>query len=179
MINVAPGTYAIDPSHSEVAFTVRHAGIAKVRGAFSEFEGTIVVSEDQAASTTDVTVQLGSVDTRSEQRDEHLRSADFFNVEENPTMTFSTTSVAIEDEEEFTLTGELTLNGVTKPVEIEAEYTGAATDPYGQERIGFSGTTTLSRKDFGLTWNAALETGGVLVSDKVTVLLEVSAIKQA
>lgn len=178
MINIAPGTYTIDPSHSEVGFSVRHAGIAKVRGSFSEFEGTIEVSENKTDSKADVTVQLASVDTRSEQRDAHLRSADFFDVENRPTMTFATTGVRIEDEEEFVLTGELSLNGVTKPIEIEAEFAGAATDPYGQQRVGFSGTTVLNRKDFDLTWNAALETGGVLVSDKVTIVLEVSAIKQ-
>nr|NLD40374.1 YceI family protein [Actinomycetales bacterium] len=178
MINIAPGTYAIDPSHSEVGFSVRHAGIAKVRGTFSDFEGTVEVAESGAASTADVTVQLASVDTRSPQRDEHLRSADFFDVENSPTMIFTTTAVEVEDEEEFVLKGHLTLNGVTKPVEIEAEYTGAATDPFGQQRVGFSGKTVLNRKDFGLTWNAALETGGVLVSDKVSIILEVSAIKQ-
>ncbi|HHW82860.1 MAG TPA: YceI family protein [Actinomycetales bacterium] len=177
-MNVTAGTYAIDPSHTEVAFTVRHAGIARVRGTFSEFEGNIEVAENFADSKADVTVQLASVDTRSEDRDAHLRSADFFNVEQNPTMTFTTTGVEAKDEEEFVLKGDLTLNGVTKPVEIDAEYTGAATDPFGQERIGFSGKTTINRKDFGLTWNAALETGGVLVSEKVAIILEVSAIKQ-
>lgn len=179
MIEITPGTYAIDASHSEVGFTVRHAGIAKVRGSFAEFEGSVVVAENAADSKATVSVDLASIDTRSAQRDEHLRSADFFNVAETPKMTFETTGVSVEDDEEFTLTGHLTLNGVTKPIEIEAEYTGTAVDPYGQTRIGFSGETELNRKDFGLTWNAALETGGVLVSDKVKVFLEVSAVKQA
>ncbi|HZK05024.1 MAG TPA: YceI family protein [Actinomycetaceae bacterium] len=179
MVQIVPGTYVIDASHSEVGFSVRHAGIAKVRGSFTEFEGAIEVGENGTDSKANVSVDLASVDTRSEARDQHLRSADFFNVEVTPTMTFASTSVKIEDAEDFVLRGELTLNGVTMPVEIEAEYTGTAIDPYGQERIGFSGETKINRKDFGLTWNAALETGGVLVSDRVNIVLEVSAVKQA
>lgn len=179
MLQITPGTYKIDASHSEVAFTVRHAGIAKVRGSFAEFEGAIVVGANPNESSAEVTVALASIDTRSEQRDAHLRSADFFNVEVSPQMTFVSTGVEIEDDEEFILRGNLTLNGVTQPLKIEAEYTGAAVDPYGQHRIGFSGEAELVRSQFGLTWNAALETGGVLVSDKVKVLLEVSAILQA
>lgn len=177
MLNIPAGTYTIDPTHSEVGFSVRHAGIAKVRGSFEEFEGTITVAEELAQSSANATVQLASVNTRNAQRDEHLRSADFFNVETNPEMTFTSTGIAV-DGDEFVLTGDLTLNGVTLPIELETEYNGTATDPYGNERIGFSAETELNRKDFGLTWNAVLETGGVMVSEKVKIVLEVSATKQ-
>ena len=179
MTTITPGTYAIDASHSEVGFNVRHAGIAKVHGSFAEFEGSIVVAENATDSKANVSVELASIDTRSAQRDEHLRSADFFNVAVTPKMTFATTGVAIGGGNEFTLTGDLTLNGVTRSVEIEAEYEGAAVDPYGQQRIAFSGKAEINRKDFGLTWNAVLETGGVLVSDKIVLEFDVSAIKQA
>lgn len=176
-MSIPAGTYVIDTSHSTVGFNVRHAGIAKVRGAFNEFEGNVVVAEDFADSSAQVTIQTASIDTRNEARDQHLRSADFFDVASHPTMTFSATGVA-GGGEDFSLRGDLTINGVTRPVEFEVEYNGAAVDPFGNERVGFEAETVINRKDFGLTWNAALEAGGVLVSDKVAIVLEVSAIKQ-
>lgn len=177
-MSIPAGTYVIDNSHSTVGFNVRHAGIAKVRGSFGDFEGSLVVGEDFVNSKADVVIQTASVDTRNEARDQHLRSADFFNVEAHPTMAFNTTAVE-GDGEEFNLVGDLTINGVTKPVKLEVEYNGTAVDPFGNTRVGFEAGTVINRKDFGLTWNAALEAGGVLVSDKVAIVLEVSAIKQA
>lgn len=162
------GTWTIDPSHSEASFTVRHAGIAKVRGTVAITEGAVVVSEDGTAT----------VSTGDETRDGHLKTADFFEVETYPTWTFESQAIKVEGEE-AEVPGDLTIHGVTQPVTLETEFNGTATDAYGNLRAGFSATTTISRKDFGLTWNAALEAGGVLVSDKVQVSLEISAIKQA
>ena len=178
MSTLAPGTYTIDPSHSEVGFTVRHAGIAKVRGQFTDFAGELVVAENFADSSVSVTIQSGSVDTRDENRDNHLRSADFWDAENKPTWTFVSSGVQ-GSAEEFTVSGDLTINGVTKPATLEVEYNGAATDPFGNQRVGFSATTEISRKEFELTWNAALETGGVLVGDKIRIALEISAIAAA
>lgn len=175
---IPAGTYTIERDHSELGFNVRHAGIAKVRGKFTEYDGTIVIAEDLTQSAAEVTMQTASVFTGSEARDNHLRSADFFDAESNPTITFSSTGVRA-DGDDLALVGDLTINGVTRPVELDVEYNGAATDPFGFQRIGFEAKTKVNRKDFGLTWNAALETGGVLVSDQVTILLDVSAVKQA
>ncbi len=176
---IPAGTYTIERDHSELGFNVRHAGIAKVRGKFTEYDGTIVIAEDIAQSSAEVTMQTASIFTGSEARDNHLRSADFFDAENKPTVTFRSSGVRVNDDDEFVLVGDLTLNGVTRPVELDVQYNGAATDPFGFQRIGFEAKTRVNRKDFGLTWNAALETGGVLVSDQVTIQLEVSAVKQA
>ncbi len=178
MSTIPAGTYVIDQSHSEVGFNARHAGIAKVRGQFTEYEGALVVGEDLADSSVTVTIQTASIDTNNEGRDGHLRSADFFDVDSNPTMTFTSTALNGTGED-FTVAGDLTLNGITRPVELEVDYNGSAVDPFGNQRVGFEAKTTVNRKDFGLTWNAALETGGFLVSDKINIVLEVSAIKQA
>lgn len=178
MSAIPAGTYVIDTAHSEVAFVVRHAGIAKVRGVFGEFSGEIVVGESLASSSAAVEIVASSVVTGDANRDAHLRSGDFFNVETRPTWTFVTNRVA-SDGDELVVAGELTINGVTRDVELQVEYNGAAQDPFGNERVAFSAGTQISRKDFGLTWNVALEAGGVLVSDKAKVELEVSAIKKA
>lgn len=178
MATIPTGTYVIDPSHSEVSFTVRHAGIAKVRGLFNEFSGLIEVAEDLPASRAEVEIVASSIETGDKARDGHLRSGDFFDVEKRPTWVFVSNGVK-PDGDDLVLEGELTINGITKPVALEVEYNGTAVDPFGNERVGFSGVTELSRKDFGLTWNVALEAGGVLVGDKAKVALEISAIKQA
>ncbi len=172
-------TYVVDPSHSTVGFTVRHAGIGKTRGTFGEFEGTVVVPDEGSwtGATASGTIQAASVDTRSQQRDDHLRSGDFFDVETFPVWTYQTTFVEGEDND-YKVTGDLTIHGVTLPVVIDVEYLGEATDPFGAQRIAFEGRTTISRKDYGLTWNAALEAGGVLVGDKITINLEIEAVKQ-
>lgn len=173
------GTWAIDPSHTRLGFVARHAMVTKVRGQFDEFAGTLAIdATNPSGSTATVTVQLASVNTGSPDRDAHLRSADFFDVENNQEMTFVSTAVK-QDGDEFVMAGDLTIKGVTRPVELELEPTGVATDPFGNVRAGFEGETEISRKDFGLTWNVALEAGGVLVSDKIKIQLDVSAIKAA
>ena len=172
------GTYTVDPSHSEVGFTARHAMVTKVRGSFSDVSGTVVLDEDASLISVTAEVAVASVDTRSADRDGHLRSADFFDVEQFPTMTFRSTSVAPTGGG-WTVDGELSLHGTTKPVTLDVTAEGVATDPFGNSRAGFSAETEINRKDFGLTWNAALETGGVLVSEKIKIALDISAIKQA
>ncbi len=174
------GTYALDPSHSRVGFVTRHAMIAKVRGAFNEVTGTATIDgANPSASALEVTIDAASIDTRDANRDGHLRSADFFDVETYPAISFKATGFEIVDGETVEVTGDLTIKDVTRPVTVPFEFGGAAVDPFGNERIGFEGSVVVNRKDWGLTWNAALETGGVLVSDKVTLELEVSAIKSA
>ncbi len=173
------GTYVLDASHSQLGFVARHAMVTKVRGSFNEVSGTATLDgANPAASTLSVTMQAASVDTRSEGRDAHLRSADFFDVEQYPEITFTGTDFVV-DGDVITVTGDLTIKGVTHPVTIPFEFQGAATDPFGNQRIGFEGSVVVNRKDWNLNWNAALEAGGVLVSEKVTLELEVSAIKQA
>ncbi len=174
------GTYTIDPSHSTIGFVARHAMVTKVRGAFNDFEGTAVLDgENPAASTATLTIQAKSIDTRNAQRDDHLRSNDFLAPDQFPTITFVSTGVRQSDATTFELTGDLAIRGVTRPVTVPFEYEGAATDPFGNFRAGFSGTVTINRKDFGVNWNAALETGGVLVSDKITLEFDISAIRNA
>jgi polyisoprenoid-binding protein YceI len=174
------GTYAIDPSHTRIGFVARHAMVTKVRGAFNEFEGSAVVdATDLARSSATLTIQAASIDTRNSQRDDHLRSNDFLAMEEFPQITFVSTAVEVTGPTSLELTGDLTIKGVTNSVTVPFEFEGAATDPFGNLRVGFEGAVTINRKDFGITWNAALETGGVLVSDKIVLEFEVSAIKAA
>jgi polyisoprenoid-binding protein YceI len=171
------GTWTIDTTHSRVGFVARHAMVTKVRGAFNEFEGTATVADDLAASSASVTIQVGSIDTRNQQRDGHLKSNDFLAIDEFPTITFTSTGVAVTGPTSVELTGDLTVKGVTRSVTVPFEFEGAAVDPYGNLRGGFEGSVTINRKDYGVTWNAALETGGVLVSDKIVLEFEISAIK--
>jgi len=172
------GTYAIDPTHSRIGFVARHAMVTKVRGSFNEFEGTgYFEAENPAGSHLTLTIQAASIDTRNADRDGHLRSNDFFDMETYPTITFASTAVEQTGDTDYRVTGDLTIKGVTKPVTVDFEHTGSAVDPYGNQRIGFEGTTTVNRKDWGVSWNAALDAGGVLVSEKVTLELEVSAIR--
>lgn len=174
------GTWAIDPAHSRLGFAAKHAMVATVRGQFDVFSGTLELDgANPAASRAAVEIDAASIDSGSADRDTHLRSGDFLDVETHPTLAFTTTEVRQVDEERFVLVGELSIRGTTRPVQIEAEFEGRSSDPFGNDRIGFTGSTKISRKDFGLTWNVALEAGGVLVSDKVTISLDVSAIKQA
>jgi polyisoprenoid-binding protein YceI len=176
----ATGTYAIDPTHSRIGFVARHAMVTKVRGSFDEFEGSGHFDADQPErSQLQLTIQAASIDTRNEDRDAHLRSNDFFDMEAYPTITFASTSIEAAGEDRYRVTGDLTIKGVTKPVTVEFEYTGTAVDPFGNHRLGLEGTTTINRKDWGVSWNAALEAGGVLVSEKITLELEVSAIRTA
>jgi polyisoprenoid-binding protein YceI len=169
-------TFAIDPSHSRFGFSVRHLGFSKVRGSFEEFEGTIRMDEgDLSTLQASATVKTASVDTHEEKRDQHLRSEDFFHVEEYPTMTFESTDVRSVDGDQFTLVGNLTIRGVTKKVEFDAEFLGSGKDPWGNLKLAFEAATKINRKDFGLNWNAVLETGGFLVSEDVEIRLEIQA----
>ncbi len=172
------GTYTIDPSHSRIGFVARHAMVTKVRGSFNEFEGTgHLDTANPATSSLQLTIKAASIDTRNADRDGHLRSNDFFDMDTYPEITFVSTAVEPTDADAFKVTGDLTIKGVTKPVTIEFEYTGTAVDPYGNTRLGLEGKTTVNRKDWGITWNAALEAGGVLVGEKVALEFEVSAIR--
>lgn len=174
------GDYTLDPTHTRLGFTARHAMVTKVRGAFNDFEGTITVDgENPSNSSAEVTIQAKSIDTRNADRDAHLRSNDFFDMDTYPEITFRSTEIEQLSDTEYRVTGDLTIKGTTKPVTIDFEYTGAATDPFGNQRIGFEGKTTVNRKDWGVNWNAALEAGGVLVSEKVDLVFDVSAIKNA
>ena len=174
------GTYALDPTHSRLGFVARHAMVTKVRGSFEDFEGAALLDfDDPTKSSARLTFQVGSVSTGNGQRDEHLRTNDFFDVPNHPTATFESTRVRVIDAETFEMDGDLTLRGVTKPVTVTWELTGHETDPFGNLRAGFEGKATINRKDWGVNWNAALEAGGVLVSEKVVLELDVSAIRQA
>jgi len=175
----AAGNYALDASHSQVGFAVRHLMVSKTRGRFSDFAGTVEIGENPLASSVSVTVQTASVDTRDEQRDGHLRSGDFFDVEAWPTMTYQSRSVREVGKDRYIVDGDLTIKGVTQPVPLELTFEGGATDPWGGVRIGFSAKAELDREAFGLTWNQALETGGVVVGKKVTIEIEAEAIRQA
>ncbi|WP_018157679.1 YceI family protein [Demetria terragena] len=172
------GTYVIDPSHSQVGFVARHAMVTKVRGAFDEFEGKAVVDGDISTLQTELTIQTASINTRNADRDGHLRTGDFLEAEAYPTITFRSTGASVEGDT-LNVTGDLTIKDVTKQITVPFEFGGAAQDPFGNERVGFEGSTVIVRSDFGINFNAALETGGVLVSDKITLEFEISAIKQA
>lgn len=172
------GDYTIDPSHSSIGFTVRHAMVTNVRGSFSKHEGTLSLDGSKPEnSTASIDVEIESIDTGAPDRDGHLRSADFFDAETFPKMTFRSTSAEQAGGDEYRITGDLTIKDVTKPLTIDLEFNGKATDPYGNERVGFEGSATISRSDWGLTWNAALESGGVIVGDKVKLVFDISAIK--
>ncbi|GEL23054.1 polyisoprenoid-binding protein [Pseudonocardia sulfidoxydans NBRC 16205] len=178
-LSALTGTYAIDPTHTRIGFVARHAMVTKVRGGFNEFAGTARIDgDDLARSDVELTIQVASIDTRNADRDGHLRSNDFLALDEHPEITFRSTEVTPTDEG-VDITGDLTIKGVTRSVTVPFTFEGQATDPFGNERIGFEGATTINRKDYGLTWNAALETGGVLVSEKIVLEFEVSAIRQA
>ncbi|HEV2889498.1 MAG TPA: YceI family protein [Frankiaceae bacterium] len=174
------GTYDIDPSHSSLEFAAKHAMVTTVKGRFSDFSGVLYLdAADPSKSTAEVTINVDSLDTRSEQRDEHLRGDDFFDVANNPTITFkSTRAAAGKDEDEYRMWGDLTIRGVSREVELELTFTGSAQDPWGKQRAGFEGRTVVNRKDWGLTWNVALEAGGILVSDKVKLNLDIAAVKR-
>jgi polyisoprenoid-binding protein YceI len=169
---VVAGTWTIDPSHSEVGFTVRHL-MSKVRGQFTKFEGSLTTGTSLEETSATATIDLNSIDTRDEQRDGHLRSADFFDVENHGGMTFTTTSF-----DGTTAVGDLTIKGVTRPVELDVEFLGAGNDPWGNARLGFEATTEISRKDFGVDFNVPLDGGKVLIGDKVSIHLAVEAVLQ-
>lgn len=174
------GTWDIDPAHSGVEFSVRHSMVATVRGRFNGFSGAVETRNDLSGSTTEVTIDAASIDTGSEDRDNHLRSSDFLDVDRFPVLTFKSSRVEPgEDEGEYRVFGDLGIRGVTREVELAVTYNGTATDPYGNLRAGLEASISISRRDWGLTWNAALEAGGVLVGDRVKITLDISAVKRA
>lgn len=174
------GTWQIDPTHSTVGFVARHAMIAKVRGGFTEFTGTLTLDgADPAKSSAVLTIVTSSFTSSNDERDAHVKSADFLDVDQFPTLTFTSTAVTQKDDDEFIVTGDLTIHGVTHSVDVKFELLGVNQDPWGNTRIGFEGKAEISRKEFGLVWNVALETGGVLVGDTVKLELDIEAVKQA
>ncbi len=174
------GDYSIDPVHSQLGFSVRHAMVTNVHGKFEKAQGTIHIDgSDVSQSTVEVTVETASISTGTADRDTHLRSADFFDAEKFPAITFKSTRITPVDDETVKVAGDLTMHGVTNPVELTVTLTGSGMDAYGKERIGFEGGTTINRKDWNLTWNVAIETGGVLVSEKVKLELDIAAVKNS
>ncbi len=172
------GTYTIDPSHSQIGFGARHAMVTKVRGLFTDFVGTgFFDAENPANSNFQVTIQAKSINTNNADRDTHLRSNDFFDMDQFPEIKFVSTSFSKVDAETFSVTGDLIIKGVSKSITFNLGYTGTAVDPWGNTRVGFEGQTTVNRKDWGVNWNAALETGGVLVGEKITLEFEISAVR--
>ncbi len=170
--DITPGTWTIDPSHSEVGFTVRHL-MSKVRGQFTTFEGSLVTGDELETTRATATIDLTSIDTRDEQRDNHLRSKDFFDVENSGQMTFTTTSF-----DGATAGGELTIKGITKPVELDVEFLGSGVDPWGNPRLGFEASTVINRKDWGVDFNIPLDGGKFLIGDKVSIHLAVEAVRE-
>lgn len=176
--NLTTGTWTLDNSHSEIGFTVRHAGISKVRGQFKDADATLDLAENVADSKVNATIKTASFDSGDANRDGHVRGEDFFDVEKFPEISFVSNAIVAKGDA-YELQGDLTIKGVTRPVALETELNGVAVDPFGNTRAGLTAETTISRKDFGLTWNAVLEAGGVLVSDKVAINLELAFIAPA
>jgi polyisoprenoid-binding protein YceI len=175
---VSAGTWTIDPTHTEIGFTVRHL-MSKVRGKFDTFEGTVVTADDVTASTVEVSVDLSSINTGTADRDAHLRSADFFEVDTYPSMTFKSTGVKQESDEEFVLTGDLTIKGVTKPIELEVEFLGEGGDPWGGTRVGIEAKGEMSRKEFGIDFNVPVSGDKVMIGDKIKLNIVAEAVLQA
>jgi polyisoprenoid-binding protein YceI len=175
----ATGTYALDASHSHVGFKVRHLMVSKTRGRFADFTGTVTIAPEPLDSSVEVDVQLASIDTRDEGRDAHLRSADFFDTDRYPTMTFRSTGVRQVGDARYDVDGDLSLLGITKPLTLHVEFDGVARDPWGGERAAFTATAKLNREDFGITWNQALETGGVLVGKEIEIEIEAEVVKHS
>lgn len=174
--DLTPGIWTIDPSHTSLGFVARHLVVAKVRGRFGAVTGAITIAEDVLASSVTAQIDMASVDTGDTARDEHLRSADFFDVENHPSMTFTSTSVSGRGAD-YVVTGDLTIRGVTRPVTLDLEFDGVSGDPWGGTRAGFTATAEIDRRDWGLEWNVALDTGGVLVGEKVKLQLDIEAVK--
>ncbi|NQX13679.1 YceI family protein [Microbacteriaceae bacterium VKM Ac-2855] len=172
------GTWTVDPTHSEVAFSVRHLMISKVKGKFENFTATFTTGENPLDSTVEATAEVASINTNEPNRDGHLRTGDFFEAETFPQIHFTSTAVR-PNKDDFLVDGDLTIKGVTKPVTFDLEFGGFGTDPYGNYKAGLVATTTIDRTDFGLTYNAALETGGVLIGEKVSITIELQAVHSA
>ena len=175
----AAGTYVLDPMHSRIGFVARHLMVTKVRGSFREVTGSITIGADHTASTAEATLQTASIDTGVPDRDKHLVSGDFLEVEKYPTITFGNARVVSQKGSDFTVVGDLTIKGVTRAVTLDVELDGVAKDPWGNEKLAITASTEIDREDFGITWNVALESGGVLVSKKITLEIEAQATRQA
>jgi polyisoprenoid-binding protein YceI len=171
--------FAIDATHSEIGFGVKHMMVSKVRGRFGQYAGTIEIADDIVSSKIELAVEMNSIDTRDEGRDNHLRSDDFFGAETHPTMTFKSTDIRHKSGDKFEVTGDLTIKGVTKPITLDVNYEGVVTDPWGAQRVGFSARGELDRFDYGVTFGAALETGGLVVAKKVALEFEIEAVRAA
>jgi polyisoprenoid-binding protein YceI len=172
------GDYTIDTAHSRLGFVARHAMVTKVRGLFKDFDGQIHIDgEDPTRSSADITIQVASIDSQQADRDAHLRGADFFDVERYPTITFKSTKAEVLDEQTYRLTGDLTIRDATHPVALDLEFAGATKDPFGFFRIGFEGSVVVNRRDWGLSWNVPLDAGGLLVSEKITIELDLAAVR--
>ncbi len=171
------GTWSLDPTHAHIGFTVRHMMVAKVRGSFADFSAEITIGENPLESSLSAVVQMASIDTGNADRDGHLRTNDFFAIDEFPTMTLVSTSFADNGGGSYTMNTDLTIKGVTKPVAFELEFEGTGQDPWGNTRAGFSASATINRKDFGIEWNAPLETGGVLVGEQVKIEIDAEIVK--
>jgi polyisoprenoid-binding protein YceI len=172
------GTYGLDVAHSQVGFAVRHMAVSKVRGRFTKFDGAIQIAEDPTQSSVNVTIDANSVDTQDETRNNHLRTNDFFDVENHPTWTFASTSV-VPDGKKWEVTGDLTIRGITRPVTLETSLEGVVKDPYGNLRVGFSATADIDREDFDVSFGAVMDAGGLVVAKKVTIEIEAEAVLQA
>ncbi len=175
----APGTFVLDTAHTRVGFVARHLMVSKVRGHFADFSGSVTIAEDPYASSAEATIQTASLTTGSDDRDKHMHSSDFLAAQEFPTMTFRSTRVTRIERGTITVVGDLTIKDVTREVELAVEVDGVATDPWGGERLALTARTSIDREDFGMTWNVALETGGVLVSKRVDIEIEAQAVRQA
>jgi polyisoprenoid-binding protein YceI len=173
------GTFVLDKSHTQVGFVARHLMVSKVRGRFTDYEGTIAVADDPAASSVEVTIQAASINTNDGNRDNHVRTNDFLNVEEFPTLTFRSTKVDLGSSGDWKVNGDLTIRGVTRPIVLDVEFEGVIDDPWGNQRLGFTASGEIDRNDFGVSFNAALETGGFVVSPKVKLEIEAEAVRQA
>ncbi len=171
----ASGTWTLDPAHTDIGFSVRHLMVSKVRGSFTEFSGTITTAEDPLTSSAGLTVALASIDTRSAERDQHLRSSDFFDAGNQPTMTYTTTSLR-QDGDDLVAEGDLTIKGVTRPVVLNVEFNGIGTDPWGGTRLGLSARGEINRSDFGISFNMPLDGGGVMVGERIQLIIEVEAV---
>lgn len=177
-LNTLSGTYTLDPSHTQLGFVARHAMVTKVRGRFSDFEGTATTGENLENAKINIAIKAASIDTRNEDRDNHVRGGDFFDVENHPEITFESTDIAASGDT-LVVTGDLTIKGTTKPVTIDFDYMGVAEDPFGNERVGLEGSVVVNRKDWNIDFDVPLKTGGLLVSEKITLEFEISAIKAA
>jgi polyisoprenoid-binding protein YceI len=173
------GTFVLDKTHTQVGFISRHLMVSKVRGRFNDYEGTIVVADDPAQSSVEVIIQAASINTNDETRDKHLRTNDFLNAEEFPTLAFRSTKVELGSSNGWKVTGDLTIRGITRQVVLDVEFEGVIQDPWGNQRLGFAASGTIDRNDFGVSFNAALETGGFVVSPTVKLEIEAEAVRQA